>query len=136
MDTHYHDGEDNDAKPAADNPSQQNNLQPLQEDLGNEAMLDQSNEEGDQLDLSARLKIASIDLPLRNASVALLVKDQTDVSNQQQINNNNNNDEHNINNNEEHESSADDTSSKANGTTMPNNNSASLQQTGAKEDAG
>ena len=81
MDTHYHNGEDDNAKPAVDNLSQQNNLQPLQEDLGNEAMLDRSNEEGDQLDLSARLKIASIDSPLRNALGVLVIKDQTNVSN-------------------------------------------------------
>ena len=47
MEIHNHDSEDDNAKPAANNLSQQNNLQPLQEDLGNELMLDQSNEEED-----------------------------------------------------------------------------------------
>ena len=136
MDTNYSDGEDNDGKPVANNPSKHNNLQPLKEDLGNGEILDQNNEEKNQLDLVARLVISSIDSPLRNESGALVVKDQTDESNQQQITNNNNIDEQDNNNNEEHKSGTDDTSSKANGTITPNNNSASLQQTGAKKDAG
>ena len=50
------------------NPSQQKNLQLLEEVLDREAIMDKSKEEEDQLGLVARLKISSNKLPLRDES--------------------------------------------------------------------